>query len=119
MRTAPLAMRPLGFAARLARIVAAVLGAACEADDMILLPPPSPVILPSQYVLAVGDTLRIRATYNGRACDCLWATADESRAVVAASGLVRGLTPGWVTVTATYRLDPNAKASALVQVIAP
>lgn len=104
---------------RVPLIIAAGLGAACEASDKVIPPVQSPVISPSQYGLSVGDTLRIRATYNDRPCDCLWASANEARATVDASGLVRALAPGWVTVVATYRRNQNGKASALVEVVAP
>jgi hypothetical protein len=114
----PAIRRPL-FATRITLILATGLGAACESSDQILLGPPSPVISPSQYRLPVGETLRIRATYNGRPCDCVWTTSDESRAVVAPSGLVSGLAPGSITVIATYRRDTGARTSALVEVVAP
>jgi hypothetical protein len=105
-------------AAMLAIIVAAV-GVGCEAGDIAGTGGPSPVISPSQYGLSVGDTLRIRATYTGRPCDCIWTSANEPRATVDASGLVRALAPGWAIVTATSRRDQSAKASALVEVAAP
>jgi hypothetical protein len=104
---------------RVPLIIAAALGAACEASDKVIPPIQTPVISPSQYALSVGDTLRIRATYSERPCDCLWASANEARASVDGSGLVRALAPGWVTVVATYRRNQNAKASALVEVVAP
>ena len=63
-------------------------------------------------------TRGIRATYDDRPCDRLWASSNEARATVDASGLVRALAPGWVTVVATYRRNQNAKASALVEVVA-
>jgi hypothetical protein len=49
----------------------------------------------------------------------VWTTSDESRAVVAPSGLVSGLAPGSITVIATYRRDTSARTSALVEVVAP
>jgi uncharacterized protein YjdB len=77
------------------------------------------MISPSQYRLAVGDTLRINATYIGQVCDCLWASTETTRATVDAAGLVRAMAPGWVTVVATLKGNSNSKASALVEVVAP
>ena len=74
---------------------------------------------PSHSRLSVGDTLRLRASADGRPCDCLRASAEGSRASVASTGLVRALAPGWTTVTATYRRGTNAKTSALIEVAAP
>lgn len=118
MRATPLpSRRPLR--ATWTALLITVFGVGCDTTYTDLLLVTSPVISPSQYSLSVGDTLRIRATYSGRPCDCLWASSDEARATVDASGLVRGLTPGRVTVIASYRRDTNAKASALIEVRAP
>jgi uncharacterized protein YjdB len=76
-------------------------------------------VLPAQSRLSVGDTLRLRATADGRPCECLWASAEASRVSVDATGLVRALAPGPAVVTATYRRDANAKISAVVEVVAP
>jgi lactocepin len=96
-----------------------VLGASCEAGDITLEGRTNVSVLPSSVRLPVGDTLRIRATSNGGLCNCLWTSSNEARATVDATGLVRALAQGTVTVTATIRSDPNVKSSALVEVTPP
>ena len=119
MRTVRKQVHQPRSAAPLALLFAAGLCAACEASDITLQGRTTLVVSPLQARLPLGDTLRLRAIANGRPCDCLWTSVDASRATVDGAGLVRALTPGAVTVIATYRRDSNVKSSALVEVVAP
>ena len=113
---------PVGQARVVARFALLFIGlcAACEdGADVTLEGKTVVVVLPAQARVPVGDTLRVRATQNGLPCDCVWASSDMSRATVGASGLVRAMTTGSVTVIATSRRDLNAKASILIAVVPP
>lgn len=112
----PTVRRPW-FAAPLPLMVAAGLGAACAVPEGPQRP--YTAIAPPRARLPVGDTLRFRATVDGRPCDCLWGSSDGARAAVDETGSVRALAPGVATVTATPRRDATAKASALIELVAP
>src|SRR5207244_2257792 len=77
-------------------------------------------IAPAAPRVHVGAELLLAATVqlsDGRLeQDVTWATADGTKAVVSASGWVRGLGIGAVTVTATSRRDPGKSATVTVQV---
>jgi hypothetical protein len=105
--------------APLALVFAGGLFAACDAEDIAYDGGPGIVVSPAQARLPVGDTIRLRATSDGRPCDCRWDSPERTRVTVDATGLVRGLTPGSAPVIATYRPDPNVKVSALIEVVAP
>lgn len=107
------------FAALLALMIAVGFGAACGAPDIAGVGGPRITVSPAQSRVSVGDTLRLSATADGRPCDCLWASAEDSHASVDATGLVRAVAPGWATVTATDRREANGKTSALIEVVAP
>ena len=118
-------MRPYAFPSRhrhavasLALLAASGLASACEGSAITLRGRTTVTVSPVQVRLPVGDTVRIRVTANGRPCDCAW-VVEGARAEVDATGLVRALTPGSALVIATVRRDPNAKASAFIEVVAP
>ena len=85
-------------------LVAAVLaGLSCADATEPDGPPPAPSVsvTPAADTLAVGRTLRLRATVTGTGERVVWASSDDSVATVDASGLVTGVTQGSATITAS------------------
>lgn len=92
------------------------LGLSC--GSVIDIPPGQvPSVTPDNAVLIAGDSLELTSSYKGRnPCVCLWGTSAPAIATVSATGVVRAVTPGYATITATAKSDPNAKRSVLVEV---
>jgi hypothetical protein len=103
------------FALALAALAAA-LAAACDAAGpepqfRIWLTPAA------AQTLAVGDTLPMVATIQGRSpCECRWGSSDPAVATVSSAGLVRAVAPGFTTITATLVRDSEEKRSVLIGV---
>jgi lactocepin len=78
-------------------------------------------LTPPQSIVAIGDTVRLRAEVSGRPAPArvLWSTSVPAIASVDSAGLVRGLAVGQAIVTASDAREQSAKASALVNVRAP
>jgi uncharacterized protein YjdB len=94
---------------------------ACQDPTVVLDRFVSVVTLtPAGAQLAVGDTLRFAAVSIGEPfCVCRWVSSDPGVAAVSSAGLVRALTPGRATLTATLARDSTARAYALIEVRAP
>ncbi|WP_419947999.1 Ig-like domain-containing protein [Candidatus Palauibacter sp.] len=85
-------------------LVAAVLsGLSCADATEPAAPPPPPAVsvTPAADTLAIGHTLRLRATVTGAGGRVIWTSSDDSVAAVDASGLVTGVTAGTATITAS------------------
>ncbi len=68
------------------------------------------------------DTTTLRAVIaadSGISTAITWSTSDAAVATVNASGLVTGVTPGSVTITATATAQPSLTARAQIQVVPP
>ncbi|MCU0635215.1 MAG: Ig-like domain-containing protein [Gemmatimonadaceae bacterium] len=68
------------------------------------------------------DTVTLRATVvadSGIATGVTWSTSDAAVASVTAAGLVTGVSPGNVTITATATAQPSLTARAQLQVTPP
>ena len=117
MNAALLASRRPRLALHFALMVSTGLATACAVPEG----PGRPymTITPTVARLPVGDTIRFRATVDDRPCDCLWTSSDGSRMAVDLNGLSRALAPGMATVTATLRGNANARASAVIELLAP
>ena len=78
-------------------------------------------VLPTSKSIAVNDTTRLRATLADSTGSALfgrtiqWTTSDAAVATVLAGGLVRGIAPGTVTITA---LSEDHTGTAVVTVTA-
>ena len=100
-----------------------VLGAgvsSCGSEDITTGKLVAVFVDPVNPTLAVGDTVRIRATSTiGNPCDCRWSSSESGVASVDATGLVRAASPGRAIITAAQARFPEATASALVEVRAP
>jgi uncharacterized protein YjdB len=94
---------------------------ACGENPILTGPELGVSVTPPQSIVAVGDTLRLRAEVSGRPAPArvLWSTDSPTIVSVDSAGLVRGLAVGRATVTASDAQDKNVKASALVEVRAP
>ena len=100
-----------------------VLGAvmsSCGSEDITTAQMIAVFVNPMNPTLAVGDTVRIRATSTiGNPCDCRWSSSGSGVASVDPTGLVRATAPGRAVITAAQARFPEASASALVEVRAP
>lgn len=65
-----------------------------------------------------GSTEQLSATLNGVAVPVTWQSDDEAIASVSASGVVTGVNPGRVAITATLVSDPTQQRSASISVLA-
>jgi len=118
-------MRPLILTSAVATLVAL---AACEQSLTptvagIAGPPVSAsgiidtftlAITPSHTQLTVGTTLQLNLNVVAQA---IWTSSVVSTASVSSTGLVTGLRPGTVIITAQLVNDPNKVASAIVDVL--
>lgn len=92
----------------------------CESEDITTGQMVAVFVDPVNPTLAVGDTVRIRATSTiGNPCDCRWSSSAPGVAKVDPTGLVRAGAPGRAVITAAQFRFPEATASALVEVRAP
>ena len=70
------------------------------------VPVASIAVAPSPATVRVGETVKLDATPRAADGSALtgrvvqWSSSNESRAIVSSSGLVRGVSPGGVTITA-------------------
>ena len=65
--------------------------------------------------LAVGDTLSMTATIQGRSpCACRWGSSNGAVAPVSPEGLVRAVAPGKVSITARFVRDSTVENSVLI-----
>ena len=103
-----------------ATITAASGGAAGTAVVTVAQEVNAVTIVPATDTVAVGDTLRLGANAadaNGHAvpdAEFIWASSDNSVAVVDASGLVRGAAEGVATITAS---SGTARGTAEITVV--
>ena len=108
-------------------VVVRVAGRPDVADTVAVTvgPPPctdlGPAVSPNQATIAVGDTVRIRATVAlcpGQGADgsLLWTSVQPAVANVDSFGLVTGLAPGVATIRVAPRGAPNVVAVATVTV---
>jgi carboxypeptidase T len=65
-----------------------------------------------------GTVENLSASLNGAAVPVTWATADATVATVSSTGVVTGLGPGKVAITATMVSDPAQTRSSSVSVLA-
>jgi probable HAF family extracellular repeat protein len=93
-------------------VLAPLFGAGCNdsvAPPTARTPPPvaSVTVAPNTATLAMGDSLRLQSVVRDSAGDTLrdrpvvWTTSAETLATVSSAGLVKGLSIGTATVTAT------------------
>ncbi len=79
------------------------------------------VVEPSTPTLAVGEKKPFTATvYNADGTitgNVVWSSSDDTIATVSASGSVKALKPGKVTIVATAALDAGYKGVAVVTII--
>lgn len=62
--------------------------------------------------IKVSNTIQLRSSVSGTTQkDVTWTSSDENIASVSKNGLVKGLSQGEVTITATLNIDSNCKAS--------
>ena len=78
-------------------------------------------VSPGSVTLAVGATFRLRAvaTLKSSSRDTAVAWTSSRPAVVhvdSLEGIVRAISPGWATITATLRTNVNYKAGSQVTV---
>ena len=118
--------RVTGVAAGTVIISAATGGKSGQATITVPAPAPAPVatvsVLPSSAGVLVGATAQLTATLRdsngntltGRAVT--WTTSNPSIATVSSSGLVSGVAPGNVTITAT---SEGKSGTAQISVFAP
>src|SRR6266566_4036526 len=87
----------------------------------------TPDVGPSAGLLAVtplfagvdqGTTQQLSASLNGTVVPVTWATSDATVATVSANGVVTGVAPGKVAITATMVDDPTRTRSASITVLA-
>ncbi|MGQ0562133.1 MAG: hypothetical protein ACT443_09695 [Gemmatimonadota bacterium] len=104
----------------------AVLGAACEEKDELVLPPPPPPVITLNLApdpvpnLTVGQTLQLVAIVSGTATQT--ATFTSSAAAIAevnqTTGLVTAKAPGTAVITAVSTVDATARDAVSVTVVA-
>ncbi|MHB1327562.1 MAG: Ig-like domain-containing protein [Gemmatimonadales bacterium] len=102
---------------------AVVLSSCAGATDPVVPPPPPPpppppavtgvTVTASAATVEVGSTLQATAAVapSAAAQQVTWSTSNAGRATVSSSGLVTGVTPGTVTITATSVADPTRSGS--------
>lgn len=78
-------------------------------------------VSPGSVTLAVGDTFRLRAVATleepSRDTAVFWTSSRPAVVHVdSLAGIVRAITPGWATITATLRRNVNFKAGSEVTV---
>ena len=78
-------------------------------------------VSPGRVTLAVGDTFRLRAIasleYSSGDTAVVWASSRPAAVHVdSLEGIVRAISPGWATITATLRTNVNYKAGSEVTV---
>ena len=62
--------------------------------------------------IKVSNTIQLRSSVSGTTQkDVTWTSSNENIASVSKNGLVKGLSQGEVTITATLNIDSNCKAS--------
>ena len=76
-------------------------------------------ITPSTGTVPVGDTLPLDATVqpSGANQAVTWSTSSSAVATVGTNGVVTGVGPAQVTITATSQADPSRSASVTLDVI--
>ncbi len=117
----------LGIAPGATRIVVS-LGGRPDVEDTVAVTVTSPPCLlrsvtlsPNQATIAVGDTVRIRASVpqcNGQPADtsAVWTSLQPAVANVDSFGLVTGLAPGVATVRVASRAAPNIVSTSTITV---
>jgi len=78
-------------------------------------------VIPSSVTLAVGDTFRLRAVamLENAPGDTtvVWTSSRTAVAQIdSLTGIVKAISPGWATVTATRRANVNYEAGVEVTV---
>jgi hypothetical protein len=108
------------------RIIARLFSSALLAAMIVACGDNVPDVGPSSGLLLVdppfagideGTTQELSASLNGTAVPVTWASSDQAIATVSANGLVTGVAPGNVSVTATATGDPSQIRSASISVL--
>ncbi|MBC7895067.1 MAG: pre-peptidase C-terminal domain-containing protein [Cytophagaceae bacterium] len=99
---------------RLSCALLAALVVGCGDDGPSGNDDPGLVIAPAFRGVPETDTLRLTATFNGEPIAVTWETQDATIATVSATGLVTGLKPGFVAITARASNQELRSASITV-----
>lgn len=90
--------------------------AAVNAIEVVLTPITSVAVTPSTASVGVGDTTRLSATVlpaNATNQRVVWSSSNTSVVSVDASGLVKGVSPGVATITATTNEGQKTASSTV------
>jgi len=87
-------------------------------DDVTVSTPTTVTVTPPSASIRVGETAQFTASVTGDVANktVTWATSDQAKATVDATGKVTAVAIGTATITATSAADADARASALVTI---
>lgn len=108
-------------------VIFAVLVASACGDDVSVTAPPKAdkvrgvTVSPSRATVKVGETVVLAASVDadsGVARSVTWASIDQRRVSVTATGIMTGVSPGVASISATSTADTTKKAFIEVEVVA-
>ena len=67
--------------------------------------------------VAEGDSIQLTATMGGEPVDVTWASSDETKATVSATGMVHGIAEGFAAITAALTSNPGRMRSASITIV--
>jgi hypothetical protein len=75
------------------------------------------VLTPGRTQLSVGQSLTLVATADSSVGALNWSSSNPAVATVTSSGIVTGVTPGTVTITAAAQSNQSVNGSATIDVV--